>query len=70
MPVERRAEDVAQRGTGVGAAVLFHGFLFFGDLARLDRQAQAAGLASTLVTRTSTLSPTEKRSGRCSAGRG
>ena len=39
-------------------AVLLDGFLFFGDLARLDRQAQTAGLGSTLVTRTSTLSPT------------
>src|SRR5690606_10662545 len=40
---ERRAQDVAQRRARFGRAVLVDGFLFLGDLAGLDRQAQTAG---------------------------
>src|SRR3546814_12013203 len=39
-----RAEDVAQAGTGLGGAILGHRFLLLGDLARLDRQGDLAGL--------------------------
>src|SRR5690606_19132653 len=42
--LQRGAEDIPQRGARIGGTVLFHGFLLFGDLARLDRQAQLAGL--------------------------
>jgi hypothetical protein len=39
----------------------------FGDFQRLDRQADLAVLLVELVTRASTVWPTEKRSGRCSS---
>ena len=61
------AEDVAERRAGVGRAVLRHGFLLLGDFERLDRDRRPCGaLSSTWVTTASTLSPTPKRSGRCS----
>jgi hypothetical protein len=42
---ERRAEDVTERGAGVGRAVLGHRRLLVGDLQRLDRHRDlAAGL--------------------------
>ena len=36
--LDRRAEDVAERGPRVGRAVLFDRLLLLGDLARLDRE--------------------------------
>src|SRR6476620_7460840 len=37
-------EDVAERCTGIGRAILRHGFLLFGDFQRLDRDRHFAGL--------------------------
>src|SRR5690606_17313612 len=41
---EGGTQDIAQRSARIRAAILFDGFFFFGDFARLDRQAQTAGL--------------------------
>jgi hypothetical protein len=65
--LQRGAENVAERGAGVGRAELCDGFLLFGDFQRLDRQADLAVFLSNWVTRASTVWPTEKRSGRCSS---
>ena len=35
---QRRAQDVAQRGAGIGGAILRHRLLLLGDLHRLDRE--------------------------------
>src|SRR6476620_1691013 len=37
-------EDVAEGRTGIGRAILRHGFLLFGDFQRLDRDRHFAGL--------------------------
>src|SRR6266702_2033930 len=42
--LERGAQDVAERRTGIGGAVLRDGFLLFGDFERLDRHLDLAGL--------------------------
>src|SRR5215468_8799283 len=42
--LERGAEDVAQRRTRIGGAVLRDGFLLLGDFERLDRHLDLAGL--------------------------
>src|SRR4051812_15685646 len=42
--LERGAENVAQRGPGIGGTVLRDGFLFFGHFQRLDRDLHLAGL--------------------------
>src|SRR5207244_9612689 len=42
--LERGAEDVAERRTRIGGAVLRDGFLLFGDFERLDRHLDLAGL--------------------------
>src|SRR5689334_16091117 len=42
--LERSAEDVAQRRSRIGGAVLRDGFLLFGDFQRLDRDLHLAGL--------------------------
>src|SRR3982074_609649 len=41
---ERGAENVAQRRSRIGGAVLRDGFLLFGDFQRLDRDLHLAGL--------------------------
>src|SRR5687768_13361155 len=46
--LKRGAEDVTQRGAGVGRAVLRHRLLLLGDLEGLDRQRHAARLAVEL----------------------
>src|SRR4051794_33044858 len=42
--LERGAEDVAERRSRIGGAVLRDGFLLFGDFERLDRHLDLAGL--------------------------
>src|SRR5581483_3353073 len=42
--LQGRAEDVAERGAGIGRAVLGDRFLFLGDFQRLDRDADLVGL--------------------------
>src|SRR4051794_33175314 len=42
--LERGAEDVAQRCSRIGGAILRNGFLLFGDFQRLDRDLHLAGL--------------------------
>src|SRR5690606_13096130 len=46
--LECGAEDVAERGAGVGRAVLGHRLLLLGDLESLDRERDLAGLAIDL----------------------
>src|SRR4051794_40483162 len=43
--LQSRAQDVAERSTGIGRTILVHRFLLFGHLERLDRQRDAARLA-------------------------
>src|SRR5260370_29037123 len=42
--LERGAQDVAERRSRIGGAVLRDGFLLFGDFQRLDRHLDLAGL--------------------------
>src|SRR6476659_6749035 len=45
LALERRAEDVAQRGAGIGGAVLRDRLLLLGHLERLDRELHLVGAA-------------------------
>src|SRR4029079_7814731 len=47
-PAQGSAEDVAKRSAGIGGAVLRHGLLLLGDLERLDRDRDLAGLGIDL----------------------
>src|SRR5690606_17500573 len=46
--LEGRTQNVAERGTRIGGAVLSNGFLFFRDFQRLDRKLDLAGGAIEL----------------------
>src|SRR6185312_2200532 len=46
--LERGAKDIAERGAGIGRAVLRDGFFLLGHLQRLDRHRDLAGLAVEL----------------------
>ena len=64
--LERRAEDIAERRAAVGRAVLRDRLFFVGDLDRLDRERRLLEPSNPL-TLASILSPTGKRSARCSS---